>query len=283
MTTNVQRYPEKFEDTGGTLTTTFDLHRLEAGEEQSWDASISDVLNADYPFRHTGTAPGKKSVRKVSVNFEIVGSASATALDTAVDTMLGVLRRAGLGKLYTMGADGTRRWCWAAVLGRPGLPVANLNWIHQPVSILFDGFSDWFATSLSTFSTTVSTGESPKSVTWNNPGTARMRLKITATALGTNGYQGGFTVANTTLGQSITTTRTSTSTNSRVEIDSNKQSIRYSTDAGATYTDDYASATIPATQRDLAIELEPGDNTIVFTVANTPNVTFAAEGYAAYQ
>jgi len=279
------RNPTTFESTDGLTVVTFGLAEQQWKEQHPLVTPSAAVIGANYPHDYLGLSPAYKGPADEQLNYVVLES-TPTQVDSDLDTLEANIFNIGLGRLYTTGADGTRRWAWARPVAMPAVTWNSGDIFMKTVFVDFRRQSDWYATSTSSYTTTVTAGQSPKSVTWNNPGTAKMKLTITAVALGSSGYSAGFTINNTTvwtspLGQ-MTTSRVSVSTNSRVEFDSTRQRVRYSTDAGVTWADDYASVTLPDVQPDFVIELAPGDNTIVFTVGGTPNVTFNATGTAAY-
>jgi hypothetical protein len=279
----LQRFPYKFESADGARTYTFPLALYEAESLVPLRGQMQELVGANGGHDFYGSAVWPKGPATHAVRFAVAGSLTPQALDTTIDALRGVLYESGLGKLFTKDADGVERWIWARITQLPPRMVSGLSWKAQSIGLDFvSPDPTWKGAALSGLTTDVTVGQSPKTVTWTNPGNARARVVITAQALASAGYSAGFTIRNSTLAQQIATTRASASTSSRVEIDGNKQSIRYSTDAGATWIDDYASATVPDTQRDFAIDLAPGGNTIVLTVGGTPNVRISAAGYEAW-
>ena len=286
MSDQEQRYLSRFDSISGALTTTFPKSLYEAESLQPLKGEMAALMNASGGHDYQGLAPWAKGVATHSVRFAIV-PATVTALDTSVDAMRAALYRAGTGKLYSVDKDGLNpRWIYAKISAMPARRVSGQSWKAQSEEISFiSPDPTWYGDALSITAVRVAEAytQSPAAVTWNNPGNARSRLTILATANASGGYGSGFTIANATTAQSIATTRPSTSTNSRVQLDGPRQRVRYSTDGGTSWIDDYASATIPATQVDFAIDLEPGDNTITITVPGTADVTFTVTGYACWQ
>jgi hypothetical protein len=68
----------------------------------------------------------------------------------------------------------------------------------------------------------------------------------------------------------ISSTRDAVSANSELRIITEQHRIQFSDNDGVSYTDDYALATIPATQVSM-MELQPGTNPMRYTNTGTPN------------
>lgn len=275
----LQRYAEKFTSLDGTVSYTFPLRAYEYEPEQALKPSLAGVVGADYAHDFLGANRWVKDVGSESIRFEVVGSATPAALDTEIDSLVSKLVSIGLGKLYTIDSAGSRRWCYAKLDARPGVQVRIGEWMRQPVSLHFVRLSDWFDTTATTGTVSVTT--SPKTFTINNPGNARVRA-ITFRLRSNNAT--GFTnpsLSNGTTGQSIASTRDAASANSELKIVTDTFQVLWSTDDGANYANDYDLVTLGATQAVL-MELEPGDNNFTYTDGGTPNFSLEYSFYAAY-
>lgn len=282
VATEQVRYAFKF--TGRKGTATFPLNGYQYEPSQGYRVSELKIEAVDYAWDEMGENPLAKDVGIEPVRFMIVGG-TPTSRSDLYDSLLYTCRESGRGALWTTDASGDERYAVVKLVDRPGYASATDRWGILYCTFRFRRYSDWQQANAG-WTVTVAPGQSPKTVVWHNPGTARIRLKITAAALAAAGYSSGFTIQNITpdtmpLGQ-MTTLRPSASTDSRVEFDGPRERVRYSTNAGGTWLDDYASVWLPAVQPDFAIDMAPGDNSLVFTVPGTSNVRFDAVGDSAY-
>lgn len=270
------RYAEKFTDPSGSTSYTFPTDDMEYEPAQAHRPAEAAAVGADYAHDYLGTLRWTKEVAEEPVRVSIWGSTSAAIL-TEFDTMCQKLINIGLGKLYTVDEAGTERWCWAKLAERPGYHVDASTLFVLPVTLRFRRFSDWYSTTATTG--TVSVTVSPKTFTITNPGNARVTNLVVR--LRSNNAT-GFTnprLQNLTLNQQFDTTRDAASANSELRLDNEAMRVQWSTDDGSTYADDYANATLPATQVAIC-ELDPGDNSMQYTDGGTPNFSLEYSFYA---
>lgn len=272
-------YLEKFANAAGTITYTFPLDDLEYTAEQGYRAATAELAGADYAHDFAGSAPWVKSTGSESLSFTIWG-ASETAAIAEFDSMAGKLRQIGRGKLTALLPDGSRRWAWAKLTGRPSYVEQPLSFYNVPVSLRFERFSDWYASSATTGTQAITA--SPTTVTITNAGNAPVRGVVFR--LRANGA-GGFTeptIANLTNGYSVASSRTAAGADDEIRIDSGAVRVQYSTTNGASYEDDYDSVTLGDTQIGL-FRLEPGANSIRYTDTGTPALSLEWSFEAAYE
>ena len=275
----LQRYAEKFESVDASQSYTFPLYAYEYEPSQALRPRIAVAVGADYGLDLAGAARWPKDIAAAAVRFEMVGSSTPGALDTDIDSMMSTLLRIGLGKLFTIDNAGTRRWAYAKLDAVPQVTVRIQEWMRQPVSIHFTRLSDWFASSTTTATRTVTA--SPETFTITNPGNAPVyravfRFRANAAAGFTNPQ-----LENLTNGYSFSTTRDSASADSEVRVNTETEVVQYSNDDGATYADDYTNFSQLATQAGMML-LDPGDNSMRLTCGGTPNYDFVHTFYAPY-
>lgn len=279
---STQRYAEKFTSIDGLTSYTFPQYSYEWDSQQAFRPTAAYAVGADYPHDYMGANHWAKAAGQETVRFSIVGSADASALDTDIDTMLGAFGQIGLGKLYTLGADASRRWCYAKLSSRPVANVRVQEWMRQPVSLSFTRLSDWLASSLTTG--TVTLNSSPKTFTITNPGNETVKGAAALLLTLRSGGVSGFTnprLENLTTGHRIDITRTAANSSARSKVDCEKEAVTYSTDGGSSYSNDYSNVTLPVAQIAL-FALAPGDNSIRYTDGGSPNAYLDYEFYPAY-
>lgn len=275
------RHLEKFTSLNGATTYSFPLVGYEYDAEQSYRDTLNYTMG-DYAVDSLGAGRWRKQPGKETVRFHILG-ASPTALDSMIDSLLAAISVIGLGKLYTVGADGTERWCYAKLSARPQAPVRIQSWLRQPISMTFVRLSDWLSTSLT--SGTITLSSTPRSFTINNSGNAVVKGAGGLLLTLRSGSATGFTnpqLVNSTTSQQINSSRDATSSNSRLRIDCEKEAVQYSNDNGATWGNDYANVTLPAVQQGL-MSLAPGTNSFVYTDGGAVNAYLDYQFYPAYE
>jgi hypothetical protein len=270
--------PTKFENPYGELV--YEFPRISFEHEQSQDVrnAFSPVVGADYGFDFHGELAAPKGFGQESVRFVIVGDTLAET-EAALDEAKSRLYRAGRGKLYIEALDGTTRWAWARIGAMPNMRFGVANRSFVPVVVDFIRFTDWYGELITGSAVITST---PDTFTITNPGNAvikalTLRLRSNSAA--------GFTdplLLNQTNGYQIATTRDAASVNDEWRIDTDGEPrVRYSTDNGATYSDDYDLVTIGPQQVSL-MQLNPGDNQFEYTDQGTPDLTLEWSFYEAY-
>jgi hypothetical protein len=270
------RYLEKFESANGLVSCVFPGDDYEYEPEQGYRRTDAGVLG-DYAHDFLGGSPWLKEPGSEAVRFTIWGS-SAGNVDSTYDSLVGECREIGLGKLFLLDSAGTRRWCWAKLGERPTYEVGIDQYFHAPVSLRFVRYSDWLSTSLQTGS--VDLDATPKTFSITNPGNARVRgaaaLLFTIAGTFTNPI-----LKNVTLDQQVASSRDGSAAAHVLKVDCERESVEWSTDTGASYADDYANVTLPATQVAL-LELAPGENDFEYTDGGAPAGTLNYQFYPAW-
>jgi hypothetical protein len=272
-------YLEKFESMDGLTVYTFPLDDMEYEASQGYRVTSANVVGADYSYDFARNAPWVKDNGSESLRFTIWGT-SETAAVTAWDDMTGKLRKIGRGRLYALLPDGSRRWSYAKLAGRPSYVEQPLSFYNIPVTLRFDRQSDWFSATATTGSQTITA--TPATWTITNSGNAPV-YAVTFRLRANNST--GFTnpsLSNLTNGYSVASTRDAASANSEIKIDAGGQRILWSTDDGANYSDDYSSATLGATQVGI-MRLDPGANSFRYADGGTPNLSLSWSFYPAWE
>jgi len=273
------RYLEKFVSADGLTSYTFPADDYEHEAEQGYREASAAVVGADYAHDFAGAAPWPKGVADEAVRFTIWGSSEADAEDQ-FDECASTLRKIGRGKLYALASDGSRRWAWAKLAGRPTYSTRVDDMFNIPVAVRFRRFSDWLGEDLETGSQAIAA--TPTQFSISNPGNAPVYAAVFR--LRSNGAA-GFTnpsLTNLTNGYSVSSTRDAANGNSELKIDAGAARVLWSTDDGANYADDYALATLGALQVGL-MRLEPGSNVMGYTDGATPNLSLEWSFYPAYE
>jgi hypothetical protein len=278
MTLAAVRYLEKFESVDGLTAYAFPVDDYEYEPTQGFRRAEAAVVGADYAVDFLGAAPWPKAVGEEAVRFTIWGASAADA-DAQFDACVATLRQIGLGRLYQVDAATARRWCWAKLLARPSYLVDVNGYFNVPVTLRFARYSDWFASTPTAASVTITTTPYPFTIT--NPGNAPARFvvfRLRANAAG------GFTnpsLTNFTNGYSVASSRDAVSADSELELDGERMAVRWSDTNGAVYADDYALVTLGPTQAGL-MQLEPGPNAMQYADGATPNLDLEWTFYAPY-
>lgn len=273
------RFAEKFTNSGGSLSYTFPLEAYEWSSQADLRNQPATSVGLDYAYDLLRSSIAPVNLGKESIRFFIVQTTDAL-VDTQLDSLKSLAYRIGKGKLWTLGADGTRRWCWARLKAMPSFSVGVQNRKFQPAVLEFQRYSPWFAENITT-STSATISASPTTYVVNNPGNIPVKIPvITLTPLGAAGYVDP-TIENTTNGYSFQSLRDSVSTSSRLRFDCDRMAVEYSEDAAASWAPDWTNFNIGVNQAEMMI-LEPGDNNIKYTGGGTPNLTIVFSFYAQY-
>jgi len=273
------RAAEKFTSEDGFTVYTFPVDDYEYDPDQKYRDASDAVVGADYAVDYAGGAPWPKDVATEVVRFTIWGADAGDAEDQ-FDDCASTLRKIGRGKLYTLASDGSRRWAWAKLTGRPTYSARVDDYSNIPVSCRFLRFSDWFAESPTTGTEAVAA--TPATFTITNPGNAPCLAAVIR--LRSNGAA-GFTnpvLTNLTNGYAISSSRDAAGANSELRIDAGAAKVEYSNDDGASYADDYSLVTLGVTQVGF-MRLEPGDNTMRYADGGAPNLSIEWSFDAPYE
>lgn len=273
------RYLEKFENVAGDLSYTFPLNMYEWIPRQQLRTSYGEVIGASYGHDFLGFQAAPKVNGRESIRFLLVATDVAT-IDTTLDTMRSTLYRIGKGKLFSLGADGTRRWAYGRLSSMPDIRYSSTTKLIVPVALEFDRLSDWYATTAQTG--TVAVNANPKLFTITNPGNVTARNLVVR--LRSNGAT-GFTnpsLVNLTNGQVLSSTRDAVDVNSEWKFDNGLMQVLYSANDGVDYSNDYDLVTLGSAQACL-MELEPGDNDFEYDDGGTPDSSLEWSFYPVYE
>lgn len=275
------RYLEKFTSSDGGTSVTFPGDLYEYESNQDYRQATAAGVGADYAHDYFGSNPWPKAAANENVRF-VIWQTTAALVESTYDTLVSSCRRIGMGKLYTLDSDGSRRWAWAKLEARPSWKTDWGQYYNAPVSLRFTRFSDWLGTTQVTG--TVTLNSTPKTFTITNPGNEAVKgaaaLLLTLRANASAGFTAPQLV-NAATNQQINSARNSASVNSRLRIDCEKEAVQYSNDGGSTWTNDYANVTLPAIQQAL-MTLAPGDNVFTYTDGGTANAFLDYQFYAPY-
>ena len=253
----------------------FPTHRYEYQQEQPLLASSVALAGANYAFDQLGGAAAVKGNGVEVVRFLDVGAASGINAD--VDAFK-AMQSYGRGRIWTQVAPASgQRWAWARLAAMPSLSftVEDAS-VVQPVFVTFERSSDWYgdpigAAGLFTLSS------NPQTITVTNPGTAPVNNAI-ITVKGTfNGDFAGLVITNTTTGYVLTSGRVGSASSHWLRFDAGANTVRFSSNSGATWTDDWANFTRTGGQVGLMV-MAPGANSITIKDANGADVVFDLAG-----
>jgi hypothetical protein len=291
----VPQYIEKFTSYDGSTTTyTFDLKQGASTRSQSLRTPIATAIGADWAHDFNGVGQAARDPETLTMTWLIVRS-TAALVDAEIDLCRSTLLTIGKGRIYALFADGSRRWAYARLTAMPTFSRAPGQLTYVPMSASFLRLSNWYATSATTASQTITGYQTMVTIT--NAGNVYVRdLVLTFDALAAAGFASP-SVQNLTTGDSVSTTRIADTDSSEWQINGSDQAVYYSHDSGfyvgggsvgdsgigggTVLADDYALVTRGATQNGL-ISLKPGANQLVIQCAGTPNFTFSSSFTAQY-
>lgn len=279
-----QRYLEKFEGPG-TATTysySFPLNAYEWRSDGSVVGKPQDAVGMDYGYDLRNLLPSP--IRSARETVRAINKQTTVALlDQDIDDMRYKLLLAGRGKLYSIDATATRRWCWARIDSLPEFTVRSGMLLHNMVSMRFARLSDWFSTTQQT-GTDNSETVTADAQTWvvNNPGD--LPAKLMQIRLRANTAAGIINpiITNQTNGYVFGTARDSADADSEIRLDTENGAVEWSTNNGSSYSDDFANYTLPSNQAALTFRLDRGNNTIRYNGGGTPNLDVEFEYYPAF-
>lgn len=274
-----QRIIDSFEASDLSIIYQVPRRQLEMDIAQQYRQALTRVIGQDGAVDMFGIQPWDKDPAQLVARWLIVGETEGW-VDSEAARMKSALRQIGTGKLWTLGADGSRQWCWAKQTGRPQTPVGWDKPFWLPVQATWQALCDPMASAQVTGSVTI-TG-SGQTFTITNPGNAVIE--------GTGGIvfrlrantSGGIVtpqISSSTTGQTCGSSTGSASVNSELKWDFEQWQFQYSNNDGSTYSTDWANTTIPVTQRKGGIVLLPasanapgGVNTFVYTGGGSPSL-----------
>lgn len=259
------RYLEKFNNTADTVSYVFPLQAYEWIESQPMRTPLQALVGAHYAYDYLGTGVGIKDSGVEQIKFLDVQSSTAN-LESDLVTLRQKLWANGRGKLYTLDSGGTRLWSYARLVSMPQMTIAVGMQRHAAIAIDFRRESDWFASSVTTGSTSIVT--TPTSWTWVNSGNAPVYAMTILIGGGGSGAPNAPTLTNNTNGYSYSTKRVGAGANAQIKVDTGANLYQYSTDS-VNFANDYANFTRGANQVGV-FRLEPGNNSITLTDQATP-------------
>lgn len=278
------RIPTTFESLNGGSILTFGIAEFQWTSSQELIVPNTAVLGADYPHDYLGARSPIKSFGIEDMSFLFLETDPA-AVDTDVDNLLSMCVQIGLGKLWLTDKNGVKRWAYARLANQ--MPVVKWQagdiFTKAITGLRFRRQSDWLAATPTTG--TIVLSSTPQTFTLTNAGNATVKgaagLKFTFRSNSSSGFTHP-QLENLTQSEQINSSRDATSVNSALEMDCERESVRYSTDDGATYANDYANVTLPAAQVSL-MTLAPGVNNMKYTNSGgAPNCNLDYTFYPAY-
>lgn len=138
------RYLEKFESSDGAITVSFPPEEYEYESEQPLGLAYTRVAGASYSYDHLGSAVAPRLNAAERVRFIYIGDATGLDIDADCDALRYALHAAGRGKLWTLDANGDRRWAWGRAVDLPTMTLRAGEEILRPVVCGFTRQSDWY-------------------------------------------------------------------------------------------------------------------------------------------
>lgn len=253
------RYLEKAESADGSITVTWPTSLLEWEPSQGLRIPVAAVPGGSYEFDLQGTGPAMRANARETVRFAVKHGTDPTEIDEDIEELCWKLYLAGRLKLFTVDANGDRRWCWARLVEMPSMRISNPYIV--PVSLSFMRFSDWYATTA--YEETFVIDASPKTITVENPGL----MGAFAAVLILRGTFTNPVITNNANGYVFETARDGSNSAHYLKVDAGRHTIEWSTNSGGLYADDWANYQRPSGQVQLMV-FEAGENELQLTGAN---------------
>lgn len=236
------RIPVRFESADGSETLTFPLAGYQVEISQDMDTPAESLAGVDGQWDTLGEGEARLGAIAIRLSFEAVESAPEE-VDAVVDEVRAKLRRFGQGKLWTVGRDDggndVERWTWMRATAKPTERWAAGDVLRKALTVSARGGPYWFEADEVIVDEEVES--SPLSLNVDVPGTAPvywMRMLITSESAA--GFE-NLVIENLTNGYALTGSRSSASVDDVMRIDTERWAFEFSDDAGATWSDDYAS------------------------------------------
>lgn len=262
------RHPEKFESADTLISYSFPLSSFEWDTDESFRIADVPSIGSDFAYDTLRSAVAPRNVATETIRYFIVG-ATVAAADSALDEARQKCLNIGRGKLWQVDATGARRWAWARIAAMPKSRVAVGMARHQPLILTFKRYSPWFTQTQTSTSNAVAA--SPTIFTVANSGNVPAKLMVIRLRANTAAGIVDPVIKNLTNNYQWSSTRDSASINSEIRVDTEKFSVEYSNDDGASYANDFSLFTIGANQAGF-FQLEPGTNSIQYTGGGAPSL-----------
>lgn len=272
------RRPKEFIGAAGTYT--WPRYALEYDATQPLVGSVIDLVGADYVFDQLGDGPALKGPGTHTIRYLLIGLASA--IEDEVDDMRAKLFRGARGQLIVEADDGSQRQCPARINAMPDIKLATTDRQRAPVILVFTQFADFQNVDLidehdGAVQTIVG---SPDTILVTNPGNADvLNAKITLKGTFTNPTitNDSLDVPGSTTPWKFETTRDGAAASDWLEIDVGANTVRFSDDSGATWSDDSDNVVLQDGQVGL-FALGPGVNSLTITGAGGADIELAFAG-----
>jgi hypothetical protein len=268
----------RFQSLDGSQVVTFGGAAYNWQTDEQFRLSLDSVAAADWAFDTwgTGVAPLAPAAERVSW---LIRGATEAALETEYSAIRAKLLRIGRGYLIRRDADGTERRALARPAMMPLITRSPGQGLTLPVNLEFRRLSHWEALTPTTGSTTATTTSHAFTIT--NPGDVAVDAVVFRLRANSAGPTNDPSLANTTTGFTISTTRDLTNANHEIRIDTGRWAVEWSTDDGATYASDWQFASLGSGQVGM-MRLVPGANSFTLTTGGSPNVTVEWSFFARY-
>lgn len=295
---DVVRYAEKFESLDASVSYTFPVDEYTYQADQRYRQVLAAAAGADYAHDFAGYSPWAKEVADERITGIIWGASGADA-DNQFDSMASKLRSVGLGKLFIKDQAGARRWCYSKVSARPGYGTTATAFYNIPFQIEVVRLSDWFSTSLTSATASVSTNYHALTITNSGNAPVKSGLVMTLTATAAGGFS-NVLITNVTTGEVIRWNGYARWSGAVLRIDTSDLSVKLLPDPGlvvgsstsyvgeagiggpGVYVDSYPLISLGPTQGGL-MTLQPGDNSVVVQVDGSASFDFYYEFYGAWE
>jgi len=230
------------------------------------------VPGAHGAFDPYGDRPWPLNEGRITYRWLVCGS-TKQATDALIDEVAH-LPMLGEQKLVEVLEDGSERYTWAKVEGRPQIVLGYQYVEYFEVTATFvQRLPYWFVDAM-TVTQAVAATPTTFNVTQNGNEESR-QLVLTLKPNGAAGYTQPV-LRNVTNNHRLQIMHTATDVNNWVRVDMKRGTIEESTDGGITWQNAYKYLLLPATQIDL-FRLEAGSNEISYTDNGTPSLTITLD------
>ncbi len=258
------RYFSRFEKADGSVSITFPTHRYEWEQSQPLRGSTVELTGAHYLYDQLEGAPairgnGIERVRCMS-------SGLPAEMDDDIDEIK-TIGSWGRGKAWTTGASG-ERWAWARLVEMPQLSFTVENVSTYPIIMLFERFSDWYDEDpIGEYGGGIFTlASDPETVFVTNPG----NVEVNNAVITVKGPFYGLKITNDDTGY-VLESDSAGGAGDWLRFDAGRNTVEFSDDSGATWTDDQANFVRAPGQVALMV-FAPGANSLTIDGASGADV-----------